>query len=359
MSYEMVKAKDVITVLSGYAFKSSHFNTECLGMPLIRIRDVGSKESKTFYSGDYDNKYIISKGDLIVGMDGEFRLAEWNGSQSLLNQRVCKITPSSDSVDKSYLKYFLPFELKKIEDTTSYVTVKHLSVKGINNIKIPFPPLDTQKKIVEILDKAQSLIDQRKEQIKEMDSLVQSLFYDMFGNLSAQDLPPGGEICSIGKQITLQRGKDITKKQAKHGTVPVISSGGISFYNDKSLVTGPGVLLGRKGSVGKVHYSSVDFWPHDTTLYIKDFNDNIPLFVYHFFKLFPINHYEASATNPSLNRNNLHPVKVGWPPISLQNTFAERVHKIEEQKDIMVKSLSELEDNFNGLMQRAFKGELV
>lgn len=136
--------------------------------------------------------------------------------------------------------------------------------------------------------------------------------------------------CKLGDQITLQRGKDITKSAAIEGPVPVISSGGVSFMHNDPWSKGPGVLLGRKGSVGNVHYVEEDYWPHDTTLYIKDFKGNLPRFVYYFFKQFPISQYEASAANPSLNRNNLHPVQVNWPPLPEQKRIAAILDKADE-----------------------------
>ena len=71
---------------------------------------------------------------------------------------------------------------------------------------------------------------------------------------------------TIGEQVTLQRGFDITKKKQRIGTIPVVSSGGINSYHDTAAVEAPGVVLGRKGVVGSVYYINKDYWPHDTTL---------------------------------------------------------------------------------------------
>ena len=125
-----------IEILSGYAFKSKEFNNDGHGIPVVRIRDVGKKKSNTFYDGEYSKVYLLDNGDLLIGMDGDFRLAKWQGGKALLNQRVCKITPRESSLNKEYMYYLLPRELKKIEDTTSFATVKHLSVKKIKDIKI-------------------------------------------------------------------------------------------------------------------------------------------------------------------------------------------------------------------------------
>lgn len=120
---------------------------------------------------------------------------------------------------------------------------------------------------------------------------------------------------TIGDQATLQRGFDITKSQQRPGKHPVISSGGLSSYHDSTMVSGPGVVLGRKGVVGSVYYISKDFWPHDTTLWVKDFHGNIPRYVYYFFK--SISHIIASmdvgSANPTLNRNHVHPIQILWP----------------------------------------------
>lgn len=74
---------------------------------------------------------------------------------------------------------------------------------------------------------------------------------------------------TIGEQATLQRGIDITRAEQRDGKVPVISSGGISSYHDTAAVKGPGVVLGRKGVVGSVSFVGEDYWPHDTSLWVK------------------------------------------------------------------------------------------
>ena len=89
---------------------------------------------------------------------------------------------------------------------------------------------------------------------------------------------------TIGEQLTLQRGFDITKKEQLAGNVPVVSSGGISSFHNVAKVTAPGVVLGRKGSLGTVYFLKEDYWPHDTTLWVKDFKGNNPRFVYYFFQ---------------------------------------------------------------------------
>jgi type I restriction enzyme S subunit len=129
---------------------------------------------------------------------------------------------------------------------------------------------------------------------------------------------------TIGEQATLQRGIDITKVEQRPGIVPVISSGGISSYHDTVAVRGPGVVLGRKGVVGSVFYVEEDYWPHDTSLWVKDFHGNFPRFVYYFFKSVApqIARMDVGSANPTLNRNHVHPMPIIWPPLPEQRAIA-------------------------------------
>ncbi|MCL4319297.1 MAG: restriction endonuclease subunit S, partial [Firmicutes bacterium] len=138
---------------------------------------------------------------------------------------------------------------------------------------------------------------------------------------------------TIGAQVTLQRGLDITKAQQRGGHVPVVSSSGISSFHDTYAVTGPGVILGRKGVVGSVYYVSSDYWPHDTTLWVKDFHGNEPRFVYYFFKgLSPtLAMMDVGSANPTLNRNHVHPIQTIWPPLHEQRAIASILGTLDDK----------------------------
>lgn len=157
-SWERVLLQDVAVILNGFPFESALFN-ESKGFPLIRIRDVVSGSTNTYYTGIYKEEAIVRHGDLIVGMDGDFNSAFWQSDPGLLNQRVCKIEPNKDFYSKKLLGYALPGYLKAINSNTPSVTVKHLSSKTIGEIELPLPPLAEQIRIVEKLEEAFSDLD--------------------------------------------------------------------------------------------------------------------------------------------------------------------------------------------------------
>ena len=151
---------------------------------------------------------------------------------------------------------------------------------------------------------------------------------------------------TIGEQATLQRGFDITKAEQRIGNVPVISSGGTSSYHDTALIKGPGVVLGRKGVVGSVYFIASDYWPHDTTLWVKDFHGNDQRFVYYFFKhLTPwLIKMDVGSANPTLNRNHVHPMPTVWPPLPEQKAISNILGTLDDKIELNRKMNETLEE---------------
>lgn len=114
----------------------------------------------------------------------------------------------------------------------------------------------------------------------------------------------------LGDLLTFQRGFDITKAEQSLGVVPIVSSSGISSFHNEAKVKGPGVVIGRKGTLGTVHYIDRDYWPHDTTLWVKDFKGSHPRFLSYFLSTLKLENFDTGASNPTLNRNHIHKIKV-------------------------------------------------
>ena len=118
---------------------------------------------------------------------------------------------------------------------------------------------------------------------------------------------PLGEVC------TLQRGFDLPTQDRRPGGYPLISSSGVIDTHDEGRVLGPGVVTGRSGSIGNVFYVAEDFWPLNTTLYVRDFHESDPRFVYYLLTAFDLRRYAGGTGVPTLNRNDVHSVAVQVP----------------------------------------------
>lgn len=122
--------------------------------------------------------------------------------------------------------------------------------------------------------------------------------------------------------VLLQRGFDITKAEQRDGQVPVISSSGVQSYHNVAKVKGPGVIVGRKGSVGTVYFCETDYWPHDTTLWSKDLKGNDAKFVAYFLRTLNLNRFDTGNSNPTLNRNHIHGQPIKKPDLPTQQRIA-------------------------------------
>jgi len=158
----------------------------------------------------------------------------------------------------------------------------------------------------------------------------------------------------LGEALTFQRGFDITKDEQKDGPYPVISSSGPKTTHTAFKVRGPGVIIGRKGSLGTVFYSENDYWPHDTTLWIKDFHGNHPKFGYYFLQTMGFERLDAGASNPSLNRNHIHTIPVLVPPLPVQRRIAGILSAYDELIENSQRRIRLLEDMARALYREWF-----
>jgi type I restriction enzyme, S subunit len=126
----------------------------------------------------------------------------------------------------------------------------------------------------------------------------------------------------LGQVITLQRGFDLPQRLRSTGTFPIVSSSGITGHHSEFKVHGPGVVTGRYGTLGEVFYLETDFWPLNTTLWVKDFKGNAPEFVSYLLRTLNLGHHNAAGAVPGLNRNALHLLPVTLPPRMIQKRIA-------------------------------------
>ena len=142
------------------------------------------------------------------------------------------------------------------------------------------------------------------------------------------------EECTLGNAITLQRGFDLPKYNRTLGRFPLISSSGISDYHSEAKVTAPGVVTGRYGTIGQVFYVEQDFWPLNTTLYVKDFKGNNPLFISYLLRTVDFASCSDKSSVPGVNRNDLHLIKILLPPIAEQKAIAQILSSLDDKIEL-------------------------
>jgi type I restriction enzyme S subunit len=193
----LVRLGDVLEVQNGFAFPSENFRGPNCGMPLIRIRDLGATTTEATYAGPYRDDFVVSTGDLLIGMDGDFECHRWEGPPALLNQRVCRLRNFIQGVDPDFVRLWIGRELEAIHAGTSFVTVKHLSSKQIANLKLPLLPFDEQRRVVDLLSRAAGLKRLAEKAQATARELIPALFVRTFGDPAGN--PKGWPTLSLGE----------------------------------------------------------------------------------------------------------------------------------------------------------------
>jgi type I restriction enzyme S subunit len=176
----MKKLADILTFQAGFPFDSASFTEEKNnGLRLVRNRDLKSDDKVIFFSGLFDNNYIVDDGDVLIGMDGDFTPFVWNKGKALLNQRVGRIITRKQT-SQMFVYYFLMKHLKTIEEATAWTTVKHLSHSDVEKICEPLPTFTEQQKIAACLSSLDDLITAQAQKVevlkKHKKGLMQQLF---------------------------------------------------------------------------------------------------------------------------------------------------------------------------------------
>jgi len=290
---------------------------------------------------------LLEPGDLLVCEGGEIgRAAIWDGQIETVTfqNHLHRLRPKVADVVPRFYVFFLESAFTQLgifEGAGNETTIPNLSASRLAALEVPHPPVNVQRSITTVLSAVRRALETQgslAELAQELRSaLMERLLTDGLGGMPKRDseIGPVPEAWTVGRVIEFaefQRGFDITKKeQVRSGNVPVVSSGGIKSHHDVAAVEGPGVVVGRKGSIGSLHFVDSDFWPHDTTLWCRDFRGNVPKFVYYRLHQVDMKKLDSGATNPALNRNFLHDELISWPSVEEQALIVAIIESIEDK----------------------------
>ncbi len=361
------------------------------GYPITRIETIADRyvdETRVGYASIYNleeyKDYILQKGDILMSHINSVKhlakTAIFNSKSILIHgMNLLCLRADKNIIDPYYGYYYLNSDvfLKQIPQITkNSVNQASFSITNLKKLKIPVPPIEIQKQIVEVLDEAQKLIDNRKKQIELLDDLIESIFYDMFGDPVKND--KGWEVKKLGKvsniksldiedkykdddlvwllnldEIESNTGKLLERKQVKFSDLP---SSIISFNENYVLYSKLRPYLNKLILPDKEGYATSELVPILPKKYLNK------VYLFNLLRSDPILKFleihVSGAKMPRVVMKDFRNLEIPIPPIQLQNQFAEKVQAIEKQKELLKESLKLMEDNYNSLMQRAFKGEL-
>ena len=374
------KLGEVSEFINGRAFKPSEWEDE--GKIIIRIQDLtGSNKNPNYTTQDYDYKYLVKKGDLLISWSATLDAFIWNREDGWLNQHIFKVNENTQIIDKKFLFYLVRNKIDLLKKQTHGSTMKHITKKNFDSIKIPLPPLQTQKKIAAILEKSERLKEWRKEADELTDEFLKSTFLEMFGDPVTN--PINWDVKSLKDFGKVQTGNTPPRKNPKNygAYIEWIKSDNINTPNtylttSEEMLSKNGAKVGRivpkesilvtciAGSlscIGNVAIADREVAFNQQINAITP-NENVnKLFLYHLIlntKNY-IQNYSTQSMKGMISKSVFESIPFIFPPIHLQQKFASFAKKVEQMREHQSQSRQHINDLFNVLMQKAFKGELM
>ena len=339
------------------------------------------KEGKYPYYGatgiqDYVDSYIFDGRYLLVGEDG----AKWGAMDitAFVVEGKCWVNNHAhilkvhDNLIDTFIEYYLVF--KDLDEYITGAIVRKLTQQALREIPIPVPSIAEQEKIVAELDCLSGIIEKKKQQLKELDSLAQSIFYEMFG----EDMisTNGWETTKLGNVCKTTSGGTPSKGHPEYyegGNIPWLRSGEVdkmNIYETELFITEEGlnnssakwfpkdtVVIAMYGAtVGQVGILRNPMTTNQAICGIFPNDTFAPIFLYHFLLSKKAEYLEVATggAQANISQNIVRDTIVCCPPFSIQNQFASKIEAIEKQKELIKQSIQETETLFNSRMDNYF-----
>lgn len=158
----------------------------------------------------------------------------------------------------------------------------------------------------------------------------------------------------LGDLVTFQRGHDLTKIKNIDGIYPVAGSNGIIGYHNEFTTKAPGITIGRSGNIGSPYYYESNFWAHNTTLYVKEFKNCNPKYIYYLLKTMNFGGHNSGSAVPSLNRNYIHPIEVIVPDLAAQIQIAQILSSLDNKIELNLQINQTLETMVQAIFKEWF-----
>lgn len=373
----------ICNVLNGFAFKSDKYVSS--GTRVIRITNVQKgyvvdDDPKYYPESEMSQlgQYVLRENDLLMSLTGNVGrvgLLTKDLLPAALNQRVACLRIKDSGVLLKYLFYYLNSDLfeKAAIFSASGIAQKNMSTEWLKKVEVPVPSIGEQQRIVDELDLLTGIIDKKNAQLRDLDALTQSIFYEMFGDPSESKYP-------VAKLSSLATGKlsygsgasaIIFDGQTRYVRITDIQEDGRlspdamspSQYDAKYLLNDGDILFARSGAtVGKTYlYDSKDGNAIYAGYLIRLVpNQEIVLseYIYHFtrshyYRAFIASNVQAVA-QPNINAQQYGNLSVCVPPISEQKVFAEKMHSLESKRDMIWSSIKDTQTLLDSRMSHYF-----
>ena len=369
---EYVNLGDVATYINGYAFKPEQRGKK--GLPIIRIQDLnGNSHDLGFFDGEYPKQVEFNAGDILLSRSGSLGVYKWNKGKALLNQHIFKVLFNKIKIDKEYFCYAVKNSLSVMSQQTHGATMKHITKKDFDKVLIPYPSLNTQRKIAQKLNIVTELNVFYETELSLMEQLIKARFVEMFGDPIIN--PYGFPVKKIDEVAVLNKGITYSPDDISKEGIIVLRSGNIKgnafdledivriskkISNDKLVNENDILMCNRNGSVnlvGKV--AKIPKLEEKMTFgtFMTIVRSEIFEYLFVFFQMNAFREQIKFQTAVAINQISLPllaSVKVPIPTNELIKEFADFVEQVDKSREAVKKSLEKTQQLYDSLMQEYF-----
>ncbi|MFC2165771.1 restriction endonuclease subunit S [Acidobacteriota bacterium] len=321
------------TQLNRY-IKGEHMNSEDL-----HIREWG--DLKDEYLGPAFHR-LFEKGDILYGSRRTYlrkvAIADFDG---ITSNTTFVINPNEKAIIPDLLSFIMlseRFAQHSIKNSKGSVN-PYVNWKDIASYEFLLPPKDQQAKIAELLWAMDDVVENYSRMMDQLIVLNETCAKNLLGLSHEHSFKNNWKTDIIANISPLQRGFDLPNNQLKKGEFPVCYSNGIRNYHKEYKVEGPGVVTGRSGTIGNVFFIEEDYWPHNTTLWVTDYKGNHPKYIYYLYSNLNFQRKMAGTGVPTLNRNDIHKLKVNIPTYEDQILISSKIDNLESNRERLSNTL--------------------
>ncbi|MCS6205670.1 restriction endonuclease subunit S [Shewanella baltica] len=399
----IVKFDDVANFVNGGAWNQSEYVD--VGIPVVRVSDIHNGtvnlaqcrylpvSALVKYS-----KNKLEKGDLVIctvgshptqpnSVVGRPGIMPATCEGALLNQNAVCIRPKNNKIDKDWLGYLARSQSMKdhiISHARGSASQVRVAISALKDFEFDLPTINEQKTISFALLSYDNLIENNNRRIAILEEMAQSLYREWFvnfrypGHANQPDgssdnkdskpnlidsplgpIPEGWEVKRLDDFVTLQRGFDLPKnKRNEDGGIPIYAASGLTGYHDQVKAKGPGIVTGRSGTLGIVKLVLEDYWPLNTSLWVKKFGNCTAHYAYYLLDGIGLERFNSGASVPTLNRNDVHGNPVVAPPNDLIETFENIVSVNHKQINVLKRKNENLKNQRDMLLPKLISGQI-
>lgn len=332
-------------------------------IPWLTPRDLSNFSGRFISKGersitkvglDNSSAKLLPKGSVLLSSRAPVGYLAIASNEITTNQGFRNLIPNS-KVYNVFLYYLLKRNIDYLKSQATGTTFGELSGSTLKTLTFLFPPLPEQHAIANVLSALDDKIDLLHRQNETLEALAQTLFRQWFVEEADDDWEEG----KLGDLVEFNYGKGLKKSIRTGVGYPVVGSSGIVDYHSEYLVKGPGIVTGRKGTLGKVIYFSENFYPIDTTFFIKPNIDSTNLyFEYFLLKSICFENMNTDSAVPGLNRSNALSVEVIIPPPSIITQFNEFIHPLFQKRKLNKIQIHTIEKLRDSLLPKIMNGEV-